>query len=182
MAAAAELDEVARGLPDAEAAQLAAQHAELGGRLAALQAQVATAAAVADLQARLEDYDAQVAAGGVWSAVYLRDELLPHRNSGPAPCLAGTHYQYAHLLHHPQLQSVTSFAPNAASGSYSNAAWAARQVDREAAEALESGAPPDAAVAAQYAAFAERQASLLQVAGHAAWCMFATMRSCNRDR
>ena len=65
MAAAAELDGVARGLPDAEVAQLAGQHAELGGRLAALQAQVATAAAVADLQARLEDYDAQVAAGGV---------------------------------------------------------------------------------------------------------------------
>ena len=38
-------------------------------------------------------------------------------------------------------------------------------MEREAAEALESGSPPDAAVAAQYAAFAERQAALLQVRG-----------------
>lgn len=62
-AAAAEVDDVARGLPDAEAAQLAAQHADLGGRLAALQEHIAVAAAVADLQARLDDFDAQVAAG-----------------------------------------------------------------------------------------------------------------------
>lgn len=49
------------------------------------------------------------------------------------------------------------------SGSYSNAAWAARQVEREAAEAAESGLELDEAVAAQHAAFAQRQASLLQV-------------------
>jgi hypothetical protein len=69
-AAAAELDDVARGLPDAEVAALAAQHAELGARAAALGAQVASAAAVADLQARLDDFDAQVAAGGdprIWT-------------------------------------------------------------------------------------------------------------------
>lgn len=41
-AAAAELDDVACRLPDAEAAQLAAQHAQLGGRLAALQVRIAT--------------------------------------------------------------------------------------------------------------------------------------------
>jgi hypothetical protein len=65
-----------------------------------------------------------------------------------------------------QLQACRAMcAASAVVGSYGNAAWAARQVEREAAEALESGAPPDAAVAAQYAAFAERQASLLQVRG-----------------
>ena len=60
---ATEIDAVAQTLPDAEVASLAAQHTALRERLAALQGETSAAAAAADLQARLADFDAEIAAG-----------------------------------------------------------------------------------------------------------------------
>jgi len=60
---AADVDTVVRGLPDGGIALLASQHAELGARLATLREEIAVATSAADLQARLDDFDAQVNAG-----------------------------------------------------------------------------------------------------------------------
>lgn len=57
------MDTVVRGLPDGGIASLASQHAELGARLATLRQEIAVATSAADLQARLDDFDAQVNAG-----------------------------------------------------------------------------------------------------------------------
>ena len=68
------------------------------------------------------------------------------------------------LTLHPSAMHAFEWCLTDCAGAYSSAAWAARQVEREAVElAAPDAPPPDATVAALHAVFAERQTGLLQV-------------------
>lgn len=114
-----EVNSIIATVPDNRLAKMASEHRRLSTKLAETTRCIVSTRAATDLQARLAQFDADVA-----------------------------------------------------SGSYSSAAWSARQVDREAAQivadAMENSAAIDDDIAALHAAFADRRNSLQQAMYEAA--------------